>query len=268
MAGHHAPARASGLLDGLLVPRSSVVHALPAQCEVAALVAFAAVVVSVPAGEWAALAGLAALAAAVVVLARLPWATVGARMVVEVPFVVLALALPLVGTGPRVPVGPLALSSAGLVAGGTLLAKASLGVLVAVVLASTTSPRDLLGGLAHLRLPTALLSVLALTLRYVGIVADDLARQRTARELRGASGRRLAHLPGVAAGVGTVFVRTYERGERVHQAMLVRGGSAGLGSSGPGGVGLLDGAPATARQWLTAAVLPAAGLVLVVVLTR
>lgn len=243
-----------GSVDGLLVPRDSPVHRLPAQCKVAALVAFAAVVVSVPAGRWAALAGLAVLAVAVVALARLPARTVAARMVVEAPFVVLALALPLVATGPRVPVGPFSASVPGLLAGATLLAKATLGVLVAVVLASTTTPRDLLGGLARLRLPAPLLAVMAFTLRYVGIVVDDLARQRTAREVRGAPGHRLAHLPAVAAGVGTVFVRTYERGERVHRAMLVRGG---------GSVELLDGAPAPAGAWLAAAALPAAGLAVV-----
>lgn len=258
MSGGHPPRRG---VDGLLVPGTSVVHRLPAQCKVAALVAFAAVVVSVPAGEWGALGALGALAVGLVVLARLPVATVAGRMVVEVPFVVLALTLPLVAAGPRVDLGPLTVSGPGLSAGAALLAKATLGVLVAVVLASTTAPRDLLGGLARLRLPAALLAVLSFTLRYVGVVSGDLARQRTARELRGASGRRLAHLPAVAAGVGTVFVRTYERGERVHRAMLVR--SAG-GAAGAGGLlDLLDGAPAGPRAWLTAAVLPAAGLAVV-----
>ncbi len=258
MSGRH-PSR--GGVEGLLVPGTSVVHRLPAQCKVAALVAFAAVVVSVPAGRWGSLAGLAALAVGLVVLARLPPATVGARMVVEAPFVVLALTLPLVAAGPRVDVGPLSVSAPGLTAGATLLAKATLGVLVAVVLASTTSPRALLGGLARLRLPAPLLAVLSFTLRYAGVVGDDLARQRTARELRGASGRRLAQLPAVAAGVGTIFVRTYERGERVHRAMLVR--SAG-GAAGAGGLlDLIDGAPAGPRAWLTAAALPVAGLAVV-----
>ncbi len=251
MGRHH------GLVDGLLVPRDSPVHRLPAQCKVAALVAFAAVVVSVPAGRWGALGGLAALAVAVVALARLPLRTVAARMVVEAPFIVLALTLPFVATGPRVELGPVTASVPGLVAGATLLAKATLGVLLAVVLASTTTPRALLGGLARLRVPPPLLAVMAFTLRYVGIVADDLARQRTARVLRGASGHRLAHLPAVAAGVGTVFVRTYERGERVHRAVLVRG----AGAAGP--LWLLDGAPAPARAWLTAAALPAAGVAVV-----
>lgn len=253
-----------GRARGLLVPGTSVVHRLPAQCKVAAAVAFTAVVVSVPAGRWAALAGLAVIALALVALARLPVRTVALRMGVEAPFVVFALALPLVATGPRVAVGPLELSVPGLLAGATLLAKATLGVLLAVVLASTTSPRDLLGGLVRLHLPAALVAVMAFTVRYAGIVADDLAAQRTARQLRGASGHRLAHLPAVAAGVGAVFVRTYERGERVHRAMLLRG--AGTGAP-PRSLELLDGAPAGARAWLAAAALPVAGLGVVAALT-
>ena len=238
--------------------RDSPVHRLPAQCKVVALVALALVAVAVPRGRWAAFAALAVLLVAVVALARLPVLLVLRRLAVEAPFAVFALLLPFVAAGPQVRVLGVGVSGPGLVDAGTLLARATLGVLAAVVLASTTSARDLLGGLARLRLPAPLLSVLTFMLRYAAVVADDLRRVRIAREARGASGDRLRHLGAVAAGVGSVFVRTYERGERVHRAMLARGHRPGTP--------LVEGAPARPAAWLAAAALPAAGLLAVAVL--
>jgi cobalt/nickel transport system permease protein len=86
------------------------------------------------------------------------------------------------------------------------------------------------------------------------VVVDDLQRMRIARESRGAPPGWLGQLRAVAAGVGALFVRTYERGERVHQAMLARGWT--------GRSRLLMTAPASGRQWAAAAALPAAGVVL------
>ena len=244
--------------DGLLVPRDSPVHRLPAQCKVVALVATALVAVAVPPGRWAAFTALALLLALVVVVARLPVLLVVRRLVVEVPFAVFALLLPFVAGGERTSVLGVEVSAPGLLGAGTLMARATLGVAAAVVLASTTGARDLLGGLARLHLPTALLSVLAFMVRYAAVVADDLRRVRIAREARGGAATRLRHLGGVAAGVGSVFVRTYERGERVHQAMLARGHRPGTP--------LVVGTPARPLSWLAAAALPAAGLVAVLVL--
>ena len=252
------PTRGSGGGEGLLVPRDSPVHRLPAQCKVVALVAMALVAVAVPPGRWAAFGALAALLALVVGLARLPVLLVVRRLVVEAPFAVFALLLPFVAGGERTSVLGVEVSAPGLLGAGTLLAKATLGVAAAVVLASTTSARDLLGGLARLHLPAALLSVLSFMVRYAAVVADDLRRVRTAREARGASGTRLRHLGAVAAGVGSVFVRTYERGERVHRSMLARGHRPGTP--------LVVGTPAGPRSWLAAAALPAAGLLAVLVL--
>jgi cobalt/nickel transport system permease protein len=49
----------------------------------------------------------------------------------------------------------------------------------------------------------------------------------------------------IAASAGVLFVRSYERGERVHQAMLARGYAGEMPS--------LDDRRATRREWLLAA---------------
>lgn len=236
--------------DGLLVPRDSPVHRLPAHVKLVALVAFVLAVVATPAGAWPALAAHTALVLLVVAIAAIPPALVVRRAVVEVPFVAFALLLPVVATGPRVGVGPLHLSEAGLVGGGTLLAKASVGVVAAIVLAATTAPRDLLAGLHRLRLPGVLVAILGFMVRYLAVVGGDVRRMRIARRSRGEAGR--PRLAGVAAAAGTLFVRSYERGERVHLAMLSRGYA--------GRMPTLAAAPARPAQWATALALPAAAV--------
>ena len=236
--------------DGLLVAVDSPVHRLPAHCKLVALVAFVVGVVVTPVQQWWAFVVFAALIGAVVAVAHIPVAVVVRRSVVEVPFVVFALLLPFIATGERTDVLGLELSRAGLLGAANLLAKATLGVVAAIVLAATTTPRDLLGGLDRMRLPRMLVAILGFMIRYAGVVSGDLQHMRVARESRGFAGGRLRHLRAEAATVGSLFVRSYERGERVHQAMLARGYTGRMPSLGADG--------ATAAQWGSSAVLPLA----------
>lgn len=200
---------------------ASLVHRLPAEAKVAALVAFALVVVATPTRAWPAYLVDAALLVAVAAVARLRPGPLLRCGIVELPVLVFVAVLPFVASGPRVDVLGVAVSQPGLVAAGTLLAKATLGVFAALILAATTEGRDLLGGLERLRLPGVLVAILSFMLRYVVIMADDLRRLRLARLARGGSPR--GQLAAVAGGAGLLFVRGYERGERVQRAMIARG---------------------------------------------
>ncbi len=239
--------------EGLHVAGDTLVHDLPAHPKVLACIAFVVVVVATPTGRWSAFAGYAALILGVLALSRIPPLLVLRRMVVEVPFVVFALLLPVVASGPRVDVMGLSLSSAGLTGGATMLLKATLGVLAGITLAATTPARDLLAGLDRLRVPRQLVTIAGFMVRYASVVTGDLQRMRIARAARGFTGGRLGHLRIEAAGVGALFVRSYERGERVHRAMLSRGYTGRM----PG----LAASAARPSQWLACAVLPAAALV-------
>jgi cobalt/nickel transport system permease protein len=241
--------------DGLLVIADSPVHRLPAQVKLVALFLFVLSVVATPGDVPWAFGAYAALLAGAVVVARLPLATVVRRMAVEAPFVVFALLLPFVATGPRIEFAGLSLSESGILGAWNVLAKGTLGVVAAILLAATTSPRDLLTGLERLRLPAALVAILAFMVRYLSVVSDDLHRMRIARESRGYSGGRAGHLKAVAAGAGALFVRSYERGERVHLAMLARGYTGSMPALSYRGAG---------RDWLIGLTIPAVALLIAV----
>ena len=144
-------------------------------------------------------------------------------MAIEIPFVLFAVLMPFVSPGPYVEVAGLTLSQPGLVAAGTILAKASLGVIASILLAATTTAQDLLLGLQRLRLPRAdrhdRLVHAPLRRGRVGRDAPDADRARSrCFDARGPRAWRVLAQVG-----GALFIRSYERGERVHLAMLSRG---------------------------------------------
>jgi len=187
------------------------------------LLVFVLLVVATP-RTWFAAFGLELLVVlALARLATVPLPHLIRRMVVELPFVVFALLVPFVATGPRVEVLGIAVSRPGLLAAWALLAKGTLGVLASLLFASTTQPRDVLLALQRLRVPRQLVEITAFMVRYLDVVGGDLRRMRIARESRGFHGRGPAQWPVLAKASGALFIRSYERGERVHLAMLSRG---------------------------------------------
>jgi cobalt/nickel transport system permease protein len=239
----------AGHAHALYVARRSVVHGLPAHCKTVAVLLFVLAVISTPRSAWWAYAAYAVLLLAVTLAARLSPLLVLRRMVVEVPFLGFAVLLPFVAGGEQVDVLGLGLSESGLRGAATILAKASLGVVASVLLASTTQIRDLLHGLERLRLPHQLVLIASFMIRYVDVLQDEMSRMRIARESRGFTARGLRAWPVLGRSLGALFLRSYERGERVHLAMRSRGFS--------GRMPVLDSTPTRARHWLAALALPA-----------
>ena len=213
----------SGHSAHLHVDGSSLLHRLPPHVKLVGLLAFVLAVVSVPAGSRVALGALLALAAALLASTGVSPRHLAPRLVVALPVVLFAVALPFVASGPGRALGPLTVSATGLTAAWTVLAKGLTGVLSAVAFAVTTPPTDLVVALQRLRAPALVVVVLSFMVRYLSVVTEELSRMRVARESRGFRGRGLRAWPVLAAASGALFVRSYERGERVHLAMLSRG---------------------------------------------
>jgi len=201
----------------------SPVHRLAGHVKILALLGLMIVVVATP-GQWyAAFAGYLGGLLVVIALSRVPLTYLLPRMVVEVPFIVFAVLLPFLALGPRTEFLGLTVSAPGLLAAWTLLAKATLGVLAGLTLAATTEPQEVVRGLERLRLPNTMVQIMAFMIRYLEVVGDDLRRQQIALASRGFSARNPRHWPVLARSAGALFIRSYERGERVYLAMLSRG---------------------------------------------
>ena len=232
-AGHTHP---------LFLPGRSAVHRLPAEVKIVAAVLGAICVVATPREAFGVFAGHLLVLAAVWAVARIPPGWILRRAVIELPFVVLAVLLPFTGPGPRIDVLGLALSEPGLLGAWNIVVKGTLGVLISLTLAATTPLRDLLSGMQRLHAPALVVTIATLMLRYVDLIVAEAGRMRRARLARGHDPRFLWQVGATARGVGALFIRAYERGERVHLAMLSRGFDGALPHDA-------EGAPSR-RQWV------------------
>ncbi|MFC9241449.1 cobalt ECF transporter T component CbiQ [Streptomyces decoyicus] len=230
----------------------SPVHALPAHCKIAAVFCFVLIVVSTPREALWAFGLYALLIAAAAGAARIPAGFLLKRLLIEVPFVAFALLMPFVAEGPRVAVLGMSLSQSGLWGAWNILAKGTLGVAASVLLASTTELRELLLGLQRLRMPPLLVQIASFMIRYGDVIADEMRRMRIARLSRGFEARGVRHWGVLAKSAGALFIRSYERGERVHLAMVSRGYT--------GTMPQMTETTATRTQWTRAAALPLAAL--------
>jgi cobalt/nickel transport system permease protein len=235
----------------LFVHGDSRVHRLRPQCKVVAAVLFILAVVATPREAIPAYGAYALALAVVAHHARVPLSFVVRRLVIELPFVAFALFLPFVAGGEQVEVLGMALSSDGLWAAWNVLVKGTLGVATTVILVATTPVGDLLEGLDRLRVPRPLTAVAGFMIRYAEVIGEEARRMRIARESRGYDPRWLWQVRALAASAGSLFLRSYERGERVYLAMVSRG-YAGV-------MPALDARAASRREWVTALALPALG---------
>ena len=207
----------------LHVRGTSLIHRLPPQTKLAGLVAFVATVAITPRQWVLAFALDACVVVAAITLARLSPRLVLKRLATITPFVAFALALPFFGDGDTVEVAGLGLSEDGLWASFNIFAKATLGATASIIVTATTPIPDLLAGLSRLRAPATIVGIVGFMFRYLDLIVDELTRMRRAMAARGYAPRHLWQSKPIAASAGTLFVRTYERGERVHNAMAARG---------------------------------------------
>ncbi|MDQ1287925.1 MAG: cobalt/nickel transport system permease protein [Actinomycetota bacterium] len=214
---------ATGHAHRLYVHRPSPVHGLPPQVKLVAAFTFVLVVVSAPFRQLWAFGLFAVLILAVAAVAEVPIGLLLRRTAVEIPFVLFAVLLPFISQGDRVDVLGLSLSVSGLWGAWSVLAKATLGVLTSLLLATTTELGDLVAGLDRLHLPTLIVQIMTFMIRYADVVTGEMRRMRLARISRGFVARDIRHLPVLARSLAVLFIRSFERGERVHLAMLSRG---------------------------------------------
>lgn len=238
----------AGHVHALFVHGHSRLHRVPAQCKIAALVAFVLAVVSTPREAFWAYGVFALVVLAAARLGSLPLATLLRRLLIEVPFLAFALFLPIVGRGERVDVLGLSLSVDGLWGSWNILAKGTIGVAASVVVAATTAVPEILAGLDRLHAPRLFTAIAGFMIRYLDVTTAEAQRMSIARQSRGYDPRWFWQVRAVATSAGTLFIRSYERGERVHLAMVSRGYD--------GTVPRVVGHDAAPRDWLLVSLAP------------
>lgn len=235
-----------------MLHRHSVVHHLEPQVKILAMFLFILVCVATPIRMWQSFVVYGGLVVAIIFLAQLPLRIVASRSLIELPFVIFAILMPFLGSGERVEVLGFSLSRLGIESGTSIVVKGTLGVVCAVCLSATTSAREILRGLERLRLPNLLVQIVSFMIRYVNVVSDEMSRMKVARLSRGFEAQGVRSWRFLANVAGALFIRSYERGERVYLAMLSRGYAGKLPDTGHESAGV--------RQWAQGLSLPVLAL--------
>jgi len=213
---------------------SSWVHRLDPRAKVLMVLAFILGVSLSPAGDWWAFVGYFGLVLGISIASGLGPGYTVRRSFVAAPFVLAALTLPFTVPGPelfKMPLVGWTASLPGTIRFASLVLRTWLAVQAAILLAATTPFPDLLWALTRLRVPAPLVAVIGFMYRYLFVAGDEALRMLRARAARAAARPTTSHRRpsvvwhGKVAGnmVGSLFLRSMERSERVYDAMLARG---------------------------------------------
>ena len=205
----------------------SPVHRLDARAKLVAVLAYTVVLISFDRYRVAALVPMAVLPFAMLWFARVPVAFAIRRVVILSPFILmLVLMSPIYDrTLCAVAFGPWHFTiTGGWLTAANIAIKFALGVLALTAMMCATPFALLLEAMRRLCMPQVVVLQLGFLYRYLFLLIDEAMRVRRARDFRGAAlapvGRQLAAVGGV---IGTLFIRTLDRSERVHLAMAARG---------------------------------------------
>jgi len=191
----------------------SVIHELDPRTKIITFLLFIIFVITTAPHDYLSFAAYAAIIFIVVLLSRVPLSYVFKRVLVIIPFVLLvALFLPFANKGPE-----------GWTIFWNVIIKSFLAVLATIMLSSTTRFHILLKGFELLKFPKIMIMMLAFMYRYVFILVDEAHRMERARDSRYFGGEYLRQIKIVCNIIGLLFIRAYERGERVYQSMSARG---------------------------------------------
>lgn len=178
-----------------------------------------------PNGRWWtwAIYGLGVLS--VILLSRVTLPVLLKRIAVEFAFIGVVLLGTLFREGGKVlwSWGIFKITTTGLTVLGSVTLKALLSLLMLNVLTLTTSIPALLNALEALRTPPLLVATFASMYRYIGVLIGEFNAMRRAAVSRGLMGSNRWQRLVIGNMMGSLFIRTYDRGERVYQAMLARG---------------------------------------------
>ena len=209
--------------------RDSLIHRLDPRTKFVAVFLYILALALTSLAVWPVFAVYFVLIAVLILLSRVPALYILKRSLLIIPFVLLiAVFIPFFKGGDTfasftVWTWHVSASYHGLQVLVTILVKAWLSVLSLILLTSTTKITDLLRGLEQLRLPRVMVMILSFMYRYIFILTDEVLRMKQARDSRNFGGSRLWRIKTVGKMAGTLFIRSYERGERVYTAMAARG---------------------------------------------
>jgi cobalt ECF transporter T component CbiQ len=117
------------------------------------------------------------------------------------------------------------ISSEGLSTALMLVSKLLLCHIIICLLLATTTPTELFTALHQLGIPKVLVEIMQITLRYMAVLFEEIERMMIAQQSRGLTFRSFSSLRSYQRSgelLGVLFLRSYLRSVRIHEAMISR----------------------------------------------
>lgn len=224
---------AQQLLDRYIAG-SSVIHALDARVKLVLTIALIVCASLLPVGAWLALTAFTALVWAAIIASGVGLPTILRRSLLALPFLLVVVTVIFSVPGRpifRLPLGFVTLTAtdAGLLRFVTIVWKSWISMQAALLLTATTHFLDVLRALQALHMPKIIVALMSFMYRYLFILVEEAQRLLRARDCRSAAlqgsggGSLLWRAQVTGRLVGTLFLRSFERSERIYVAMLSRG---------------------------------------------
>jgi cobalt/nickel transport system permease protein len=206
----------------LLAREESAVHRLDPRAKVLTTLVYILCVVSFGRYELAAMLPFLLYPVVLLALADLPAGYIARKVLVVLPFAVMVgLFNPLFDRQVILQLGPLEIWG-GWVSCASIVVRALLTAGAAIVLIAVTGFPAICEALERLGMPRVFAVQLLFLHRYIFVLTDEGGRVARARQLR-SCGRKGLGLRQFGPLVGHLLLRTWERAERIHMAMLARG---------------------------------------------
>ena len=218
----------------------SPIRALNPKTKVISLLTIVVIVVSTSPAAKTTFLLYTAMALFLILMSNIPITVFLKRLLIIAPFVLIAIsAVPFLGVAEEgIPYSlglfDITVSERGLQVVFNVAVKSSLSVLFLTLLISSTPFKDLIRGLKELRIPFLITDSLLFMYQYIFILIDEGERITRARDARCYGGRWIWHAHIIGYIIGALFIRSFERGERVYLAMKARGYDSEFSSSHTG----------------------------------
>ena len=212
------------MFEERFIEGDSLIHRLDPR--VKSIVAAAFSIVVAVSDRFTALIPALIIAISFIILARLSFHKVLARLLIVNGFIIfLWVMLPFTTEGPRLfSIGPLTVTGTGIHTAALITLKSNAIILTLISLTATMSVFTMGRALDDLHVPSKIVHLIFLTYRYIHVIYQEYNRLIKAVKIRGFRPRNNIHTYRTYAYlVGMLFVKSYDRAERVRAAMLCRG---------------------------------------------
>jgi cobalt/nickel transport system permease protein len=213
----------------------SLIHELDPRIKVVVTVAFIISNALLPDGAWIAFALAWAFILFANALSGLGLGFTFRRSFIALPFALSAITVLFSIPGEpfftfRLLTSNLTITDAGVLRFVSIVIRSWLSVQLAILLVGTTEFPKIVHALNHLRVPTILTVIISFLYRYLFVLVDEVLRMLRARQARSAAaagkspGGNLLWRARIAGHMsGQLFLRSYERSDRIYNAMVSRG---------------------------------------------